>query len=58
MTPTGCWMHLSLEKSEDGLTLLGSARINKKLSTDQCRTSLTKEAKKGEPFRYALIRLK
>ena len=53
-----CWMHLSLEESEDGSTLSGSARINTKISTRGCRSSLAKDVKKGEPFEYALIRLK
>jgi hypothetical protein len=51
-------MHLSLEESEDGSALSGSARINAKIFTRECRSMLTKSAKKGEPFKYALIRLK
>jgi hypothetical protein len=53
-----CWMHLSLELSEDGSTLSGSARINTKFSTRQCRNSLAKEVKNGQPFPYGLTRLK
>jgi hypothetical protein len=56
--PGGCWVHLSLEESEDGSTLLGSARINPKISTRDCRSSLAKGFKKGEPFPYKLIRLR
>ncbi len=52
----GCWMHLSLKESEDGLILSGSARINTKISTRECRSSMAKEFKKGEPFKYGMIR--
>jgi hypothetical protein len=58
LAPGGCWLHLSLAESEDGSTLLGTARINTKYSTRECRKLLTKEVKKGAPFQYALIRLK
>lgn len=54
----GCWTHLSLEESEDGYTLSGSARINNRISTRECRSSLAKEFQKGAPFKYALIRVK
>jgi hypothetical protein len=54
----GCWIHLSLEESEDGSTLSGSAWINTKISTRGCRSSLAKDFKHGEPFPYRLIRLK
>jgi hypothetical protein len=57
LAPSGCWMHLSLEESEDGSTLEGSARINTKFSTRECRKLLAKEVKKGAPFKYTLIRL-
>jgi hypothetical protein len=56
LAPGGCWMHLSLEASEDGSTLSGSARINTKISTHGCRSSLAKAFKNGEAFPYALIR--
>jgi hypothetical protein len=54
----GCWIHLSLEESDDGSSLLGSARINTKISTRDCRKSLAKSFKNGEPFPYTLVRLK
>jgi hypothetical protein len=54
----GCWVHLSLTESEDGSNLAGSANINMKISTHSCRGSLAKEVKKGEPFPYALVRLR
>ncbi len=54
----GCWIHLSLEESEDGSTLVGSARINAKISTRECRSNMAKGFKKGEAFQYMLIRLK
>lgn len=57
LAPGGCWMHLSLEWSEDGSTLSGSARINTKISTRACRSSLAKGFKNGEPFPYSLIRM-
>jgi hypothetical protein len=53
---SGCWEHLSLEESEDGTTLSGWARINVKRSTRECRRDLTKEAKQGAPFKFALTR--
>jgi hypothetical protein len=58
LAPAGCWMHLSLEESADGSTLSGSARINTKFSTRECRKLLAAEVKKGAPFQYALIRSK
>ena len=58
LTSSGCWIHLSLEESEDGSILSGSARINTKISTRACRSSLAKSVKNGEPFSYALTRLK
>jgi hypothetical protein len=58
LAPGGCWIHLSLEESEDGSTLSGSAWINTKISTRACRSSLAKGFKNGEPFPYGLIRLK
>jgi hypothetical protein len=57
-TSGGCWMHLSLEESEDGFTLSGSAWINIKASTRSCRSVLAKEVKKGQPFPSALARLR
>jgi hypothetical protein len=54
----GCWIHLSLEESEDGSILSGSARNNVKISTRQCRSSLVKAYKNGAPFDYALTRLR
>ena len=56
LATSGCWMHLTLEASDDGLTLAGSARINLKISTRQCLNILTKDAKKGIPFGYVLSR--
>ena len=58
LAPGGCWIHLSLEESEDESTLSGSAWINTKISTRACRSNLAKGFKNGEPFPYALIRLK
>jgi hypothetical protein len=58
LAPGGCWTHLSLEESEDGSLLSGTARINTKISTRDCRSSLAKEVRKGAPFKYTLIRLK
>lgn len=58
LTAGGCWIHLSLVLSDDGSTLSGSARINTKISTRQCRSGLAKEVKKGQPFSYGLTRLK
>jgi len=52
----GCWLQLSLEESDEGSALLGSARINVKKSNRGCRSLLTKEAKKGEPFQFGLTR--
>lgn len=57
VSSTGCWTHLSLDESEDGSKLSGSARINTKLSTRECRSALAKEVRKGQPFSYALMRL-
>jgi len=53
----GCWIHLSLVESDDGSTLSGSARINTKISTRQCKSGLAKEVKQGAPFKYTLRRL-
>lgn len=58
LAPGGCWTHLSLEESEDGSTLSGTAQINTKISTRECRSSLAKEVRKGAPFKYVLMRLK
>lgn len=58
LSPGGCWIHLSLEESEDGSLLSGTARINTKISTRQCRSGLVKEFKNGAPFEYALIRVR
>ena len=55
---SGCWTHLSLEESEEGSSLSGSARINTKISTRACRSTLVEGVKKGEPFSYTLIRLR
>ena len=54
----GCWMHLSLEESEDGSTLSGSAWYNTKISTRACRSFLAKPFKKGAPFPYKLDRVR
>lgn len=54
----GCWMHLSLQESEDGSILAGLANINTRISTRSCKGLLAKEVKKGEPFPYALVRPK
>jgi hypothetical protein len=35
----GCWMHLSLQESEDGSTLPGSANINTKISNSLVQRS-------------------
>jgi hypothetical protein len=58
LASAGCWIHLSLEESEDGSTLSGSARINTKISTRSCRNTMSKEFKNGAPFNYALVRLR
>ncbi len=58
LAPGGCWIHLSLEASEDESTLSGSAWINAKISTCACRSRLAKGFKNGEPFPYSLVRLK
>ena len=54
----GCWSHLSLQLSDDGSTLSGTARINTRISSRQCTRSLAREFRKGEPFPYVLIRLR
>jgi hypothetical protein len=58
LASAGCWIHLSLEESEDGATISGSARINTKISTRSCRNTMSKEFKNGAPFEYALVRLR
>lgn len=52
----GCWLQLSLEASEDRSTLAGSARLNVKKSTRGCLRDLTKEARNGARFEFALTR--
>ena len=54
----GCWVHLSLEESEDGSTLSGMAQVNMKISRRGCFSLLAKGTKKGEPFPYRLMRLR
>ena len=54
----GCWIHLSLEESEDGSMLSGTSRLNTKISTRACLRNMTKDAKRGAPFDYALSRLR
>jgi len=54
----GCWLHLSLKQSQDGHTLSGLARVNTKLSTRECRSALTKNARNGQPYPYTLMRVK
>jgi hypothetical protein len=51
----GCIVQLSLSESEDGMKLSGTGRMSRK-STRSCLSSLTKEAKKGAPFPYYLLR--